>query len=196
MLACGKDRVLIEASDRAGEGHVWMELRPGACSRSRTDLGVFRAARGRQRLAAGRSPARRGAGPSLRVARRGRSAATRTRPACPAPASPAALGPRQMRAALLLPSWYGPDRAAARAAGPVRRAARPAGGCGPRRVPVLAVVRRPGLRGPRGRRPGHARARRPGTAPWRSTRGPGLEDQVDALQRPPSSTRVSSTSPG
>ncbi len=47
---------------------------------------------------------------------------------------------------------------AARAARPLRRAPRPTGATGPGRLPVVAVVGRPGVRRGRDRRPGHARA--------------------------------------
>ncbi len=76
---------------------------------------------------------------------------------------------------------HGGGRPASGADGPVRRAARPARRRRPQRPPHLAVVRRPGLRGGRGRRAGT-----PGRSPgWekavRDDFTLTLDDQIEAL---------------
>ena len=70
------------------------------------------------------------------------------------------VGERRLATALLLPHDVADDARLPVLRRPLRRAARPAGGAGAIRLPHLAVVRRPGLRGGRDRRSRHAGARR------------------------------------
>ncbi len=94
------------------------------------------------------------------------------RPALPAPRPVLfGAGSREIRTAVLFPSWHQPGRAsrageAAGAARPVRRPARAAGAEGPLRLPDRAVVRRAGVRGGHRGRPGH-----PGPRPGMGARG-------------------------
>ena len=98
-----------------------------------------------------------------RERRRGGRASPRwpSDPALPAPRPVLfGAGPREVRTAVLFPSWHEPGHAeAAGAARPVRRPARAAGAGGPFGLPDRAVVRRAGVRRGHRRRPGHARAR-------------------------------------
>ena len=79
------------------------------------------------------------------------------RPALPTPRPVLfGAGPREIRTAVLFPSWHQPGSAeAAGTARPVRRPARAAGAGGPLLLPDRAVVRRAGVRGGHRGWPGH-----------------------------------------
>ena len=188
--ASGDDWVLLEAVRRARpSGHVYRWSAPPGSSALTSEPGLHGAARRRRR------PRRRVGRASVTPAPRGRSSATapsvgRARPRTPRRPTP---GPARRAA---------PDRRARRCGrpsscpatsvrtGPLPVLMDPYGGPHarvrrrrPRRLPDVAVVRRPGLRGRRRRRPGHAGPRAaPGTRASTSTwPTPALEDQVDAL---------------
>ncbi len=93
------------------------------------------------------------------------------------------LGARQIRTAVLFPSWHEPG------SGPLPVLLDPYGGphaqrvlAAQQRLPDLTVVRRAGLRGGHRGRPGHAGPRASvGPRGYRNLADPVLEDQVDAL---------------
>ena len=107
------------------------------------------------------------------------------------------VGERALRTAAAAAVLARAGHAAARAHGPLRRAARPACGRRPRRAPDQPVVRRPGLRGRRRRRPRHA-GPRPGVRARgaRATSPPRCSTTRSTPCTRVAATTRTSTSPG
>ena len=168
VLAVDGETVLFTASDEPAQTHVWAYDPVGrAAPPEHGARGAPRDRAGGHVVLVSSTPGRPGPGPpcggsaDAGAGRRRRSARWLSRPVLQPRAELLTLGPRELRAALFLPSWHQPGDP------PLPVLMDPYGGPAMRKVTAgqaswtlrVAVVRRAGLRGARGGRPRHPRPR-------------------------------------